>query len=96
MRIDAGAIEVVIQLSKQFGIEEVLDLFGTLVEVAFAEYEVFREERFPQPMRTDQFASRLSADVRQMHVRAGADQPAATDQQPSGEPRDPRLRGDLP
>ena len=44
MRIDAGAVEVVIQLGEQFGIEEVLDLFGTLVKAAFAEHEVFREE----------------------------------------------------
>ena len=48
MRIDAGAIEILIQLSEQFGIEEMFDLLSTLVETAFAEHEVFRQERFPQ------------------------------------------------
>ncbi len=50
MRVDAGAIEVVVQFGEQFGIEEVLDLLGALVKAAFSEHEVLREERFPQPM----------------------------------------------
>ena len=54
VRIDAGSVEILIQFIQKFTIQEMFNLLGTFVEAAGSEHEMFREERFPQAVRTNQ------------------------------------------
>ena len=86
MRIDAGTIEILIQLGEQFGIEEVFDLLGTFVEARFTQHKMLREERFPQAVRPHELSRGVAPDFAEPQFRTGPNEPTTTKQRPRRQP----------